>query len=306
MSTITLSPAIVTHDWPLWTVEARLAVTDPSALDEARAITDDLCAEVDRLASRFRDDSLVRQLESTGADRLRVPPTFVALVREALAAAELTDGDVDPTLGQALRRSGYDQHVAGLPGPSTGPRFTVTATGPAWRQVHLDGDLLTMPPGILLDLGATAKALTADWAARTAAAQLGCGVMVSLGGDIATAGTGPQGGWQVLVDDGPGNPNQTITLHDGWAVATSSTQHRRWTASGQAAHHILDPRTLTPTPVAWRTVSVVAPSCALANTLATASIVRGRRALRWIATHDVAARLVDVQGRVHRVGDWPA
>lgn len=99
-----------------------------------------------------------------------------------------------------------------------------------------------MPPGILLDLGATAKALTADWAARAVVQEFGGAALVSLRGDIATAGRSPQGGWQV------------------------------------AAHHILDPRTLMPAEPAWASVTAVAPTCVLANTLATASVVRGHGA----------------------------
>lgn len=50
----------------------------------------------------------------------------------------------------------------------------------------------------------------------------------------------------MFVQDLPTDPAQVITLTDGMAVATSSTQKRRWTASGRAAHHILDLRTLSP------------------------------------------------------------
>lgn len=306
MTTTTQRPAApAVHDWQLWTVDARLAVSDPAALDEAVAITRGLTEEVDQLASRFRPDSLVRELEQTGATALPVPATFAAMVREALAAARLTDGDLDPTLGHAMQRVGYDQYVARIRVEDN--RSTIIRSRrPGWRDIRLDGDLLTMPAGLLLDLGATAKSLAADWSARAIALQLGCAAMVGLGGDIATAGSSPDGGWQVEVRDLPEDPGQVITLHDGWSVATSSTQKRRWTTSGQAAHHILDPRTLTPAPLVWRSVTVVAPSCTLANTLSTASVVRGRGAVRWLEQQEVAARLVDREGRVHRVGSWPA
>jgi thiamine biosynthesis lipoprotein ApbE len=45
-----------------------------------------------------------------------------------------------------------------------------------------------VPAGVVLDLGATAKALAADRAALTIEAELGCGVLVNLGGDIRVAG----------------------------------------------------------------------------------------------------------------------
>ena len=69
------------------------------------------------------------------------------------------------------------------------------APAPGWRHVELDDETRTLrlEAGTELDLGATAKALAADRAAQAAAARTGCGVLVSLGGDIAVAGAPPEG-----------------------------------------------------------------------------------------------------------------
>ena len=64
----------------------------------------------------------------------------------------------------------------------------------------------------MLDLGATAKALAADRAARAAAAAAGGGVLVSLGGDVATGGPAPAGGWRVHV---PTHPRADRGRRDG-------------------------------------------------------------------------------------------
>ena len=49
--------ATSTLDWPLWSTTARLVVTDPARLIEARAVTDAVLAEIETAASRFRPDS---------------------------------------------------------------------------------------------------------------------------------------------------------------------------------------------------------------------------------------------------------
>src|SRR5439155_211390 len=108
--------------------------------------------------------------------------------------------------------------------------------------------------------------------------RLGVGVLVALGGDIATAGPAPDQGWQILVQDRPGDPSCTVRLPAGAALATSSTAGRTWGRRGELLHHIVDPRTGRPAPTVWRTVSVAAGSCLRANTLSTAAIVRGRGA----------------------------
>jgi thiamine biosynthesis lipoprotein len=163
-----------------------------------------------------------------------------------------------------------------------------------------------MPYGVELDLGATAKARAADRCAHLVATELGVGALVGLGGDIATAGPAPQGGWPVLVQDGPNQPACTIGLPAGSALATSSTITRTWSAGGRRVHHIVDPTTGLPAPSRWRTVSVAAPTCVAANTLATAAIVRGRAATAMLWTAGMPARLVDARGRVTTVAAWPA
>ena len=123
-----------------------------------------------------------------------------------------------------------------------------SATG--WQRVTLDGPLLGLPPGVRLDLGATAKALGSDRAVRAVmSADLAAGgVLVSLGGDVAVGGTPPRDGWPVTVADGPDAAgSQAVRLASG-AVATSSVSCRQWRRGGEVLHHIVDPRTGLPAP----------------------------------------------------------
>jgi thiamine biosynthesis lipoprotein len=162
-----------------------------------------------------------------------------------------------------------------------------------------------MPRGTLLDLGATAKAVAADQCAHRVHQVTGSGVLINLGGDIATAGAAPDGGWQVQVRDDDDEPDSSVALPAGAALATSSTLRRRWRRSGDIVHHILDPRTGRSADPVWRTVSVAAQTCYAANTVSTAAVVRGWPALTWIRALGMAARLVDRDGVVHTVGGWP-
>ena len=160
-----------------------------------------------------------------------------------------------------------------------------------------------MPGHLSLDLGATAKAVAADLAAQAVATRLRCGALVSLGGDIATAG---RGDWTVLVEDLPGDPATRIGLAGGYALATSSTQKRTWTVAGERFHHILDPRTGLPADTMWKTVTVSARSCFTANAFSTACLVRGDRAIDLLAERGLSARLVHRDGHVVTTGRWPA
>ena len=228
----------------------------------------------------------------------------------ALRAARLTDGDVDPTVGAAMSAAGYDRDFHQIEPNGPPLRLTVRQV-PGWREVRLDGRSLTLPAGVRLDLGATAKAWAADRSAARIAAQHGSGVLVSLGGDIAVAGPPPADGWRIRVqdvtgpaDETPEGPYALIAIRDG-GLATSSTAARRWQRGGDVLHHILDPRTGLPAEPVWRTVSVAAGSCADANAASTAAVIRGRRALGWLTRLGLPARLVDATGAVFTVAGWP-
>jgi len=174
-----------TAQWPVWSTTARLVVIDAAALPAAREIVRGVLDAVDEAASRFRDDSEINQLYRAAGRPQQVSPLLAQLLQAALTAAERTDGDVDPTLGAALS-DGYHRDFAAL--PADGPPVRVVRRAAAdWRQVQLAGRRLTLPPGVWLDLGATAKAFTADRCAALVARWLRVGVLVALGGDIASA-----------------------------------------------------------------------------------------------------------------------
>ncbi|WP_370053656.1 FAD:protein FMN transferase [Leifsonia sp. EB41] len=300
------APDFVHDDFAVWGVEARIVVSDPETLLRARAIADAELAAVTAAASRFDPESELSRLNAGDrpARGVELSPLLAEFVAVALAAAADTDGDVDPTLGADLDRLGYDRDFAAL--PADGVTLTVTRPRrPGWQRVALDGRTLSLPADLRLDLGATAKAHAADRLARRIAEETGADALVSLGGDLATAGaTGRL--WEVLVQDLPSDPAQQIAMPNGAGVATSSTQKRRWRSDGQARHHILDPRFGLPADDVWRSVTVAATTCVRANALSTASIVRGLTAPAWLRGLGADARLVARDGSIVTTGRWPA
>ncbi len=269
--------AMATASWQALGTTALVRVTDQRHLDLAQCMLEQELAEIDKAASSFRNDSELSSVLDAGGTAVPVSDALRRAVIAALTAASLTDGLVDPTLGHH----------------------------PGWRGVELTESTIRVPAGVPLDLGATGKALAADRAATAiSGATGGAGVLVSLGGDIATAGQPPAGGWQIHVTDDHRSdqtaPGQTVVIQSG-ALATSGTTVRR----GPNGHHIIDPRTGASAETPWRTVSVTAASCVDANTASTASIVLGVLAPGWLAVRGLAARLVDNLGRVTTVGGWP-
>jgi thiamine biosynthesis lipoprotein len=292
--------------FPALGTTATLLTTDRQVLTEAERILKDELAAIDRACSRFRPDSELSRANATAGTATTVGRLFAQAIEVALRAAALTGGAVDPTVGRAVIALGYDRTFTSLRPQDATPLPTARpATG--WQTIDWcpESRRLLLPPGTALDLGATAKALAADRAARRIAEATGSGVLVNLGGDLATAGHAP-GGWAVgLADDHAATaPGPVVTVTSG-AMATSGTGVRAWRRGGRPVHHIVDPATGRSTETFWRTVTVAADTCVDANTATTAAIVLGDDATAWLERTGLPARLVGLDGTVTRLGGWP-
>jgi thiamine biosynthesis lipoprotein len=304
-----VSPTLPAARFPALGSSAVVLTTDAAALDDAVARVTEQIAAIDQACSRFRDDSELSALNRAAGRALVVSPLLLRAIQVARRAASQTDGLVDPTVGATLVALGYDRDFRSV--PPTGPELRGSISRPVpWRRIEVDAERsqVRLPKGTSLDLGATAKALAVDLAVEAAAKDRDNGVLVSIGGDLAVAGSPPDGGWPVLVtddharDDDP--DGQTIKLIGG-ALATSGTTVRQWTRGERPLHHVIDPRTGEPAQVHWRTVSVAAATCVDANIAATAAIVLGLFAPAWLEERGLPARLVSPSGTVVHVAGWP-
>jgi thiamine biosynthesis lipoprotein len=289
----------------------RVVVTRPSALLAAKAAVDEIVGAIDAAASRFRPDSELSRLNANAGHEVTISALLARAITAALRGARLTEGAVDPTVGVAVRLAGYNGDFATVPA-NGGPIRLVATQVPGWMAVEFDSLSRTVrvPRGVEMDLGATAKALAADLAAAAASRAIGGdGALVSLGGDIAVAGRGPEDGWLIQASEDSSAPiedgAEAISIRDG-GVATSSVTVRRWTRGGVVLHHIIDPSTGLPAESRWRSVTVAAGSCVDANIGSTAAIVKGDSAIEWLERRLLPARLVDRDGNVVRVAGWPS
>ena len=162
-----------------------------------------------------------------------------------------------------------------------------------------------VPAGVVLDLGATAKAYAADRAAgtrppRPAAACWSRSAATSRSPEPARRAAGPSG-WPTTRPP-PTRTCPSVRIRSG-GLATSSTAVRRWRRGGVGLHHIVDPVTGLPADTPWRTVSVAAASCLDAQIAATATMVRG---LDWLARPGCRPGWSAPTATVRTVGGWPA
>ena len=255
------------------------AVWGADADDETRALTRAYLDgamqwfhRVEACCTRFDPASELMQLARRPGTPTHVSPTLFEAARFALAVAEETEGAFDPTVGDLMARRGFDrEHRTGRPVPLQHAAPT-TAT---YRDVHLDDarQTITIDRPLTLDLGAVAKGLAVDLAARELADLRH--FAINAGGDLYVAGHNLEGeAWIVGIR----HPRAADEILESWrvsnlAVCTSGDYLRR--VPGQAdEHHIIDPRAR----MSARTlasVTVVAASAMVADALATAAFVLG-------------------------------
>ena len=292
----------------IWSTRVDLVVTEPGALVAAAGLLREELERVDLVASRFRPDSEIEHLHRAAHTGRPVPVSAELLeaVTIACRAAALTDGAVDPTVGNALCRLGYDLDFSLVSCGRTGTLPSPKPV-PGWQSVIIDPDdsTITLPAGTTLDLGATGKAWAADRVAAAVAGRLGCGALVSLGGDVSVRDA-PEKGFDVGIADvcGDAAAPVAVTISSG-GLATSGIGRRAWRLGNHRVHHLIDPSTGLPVHGPWRTASVAGATCVDANTASTAAMIKGAAAVEWLEKHRLPARLVAHDGSVLAVGGWP-
>jgi FAD:protein FMN transferase len=228
--------------------------------------------EIEDRCTRFSRQSELMQLTAHIEEPVPVSPILFEAVRFALMVAEETEGAFDPTVGRRMEARGFDrEHRTGVVIRSAAE----PDTGASYRDIELDADrrTITLRRPLTLDLGAVAKGLAIDTAARELMPFTD--FAVDAGGDLYLGGRNPQGEpWSVGIRH-PRRDGEIIDslLVSNRAVCTSG-DYERAVACDSGEHHLLDPRTGV-SPRAAASATVVASSAMLADALATAAFVLG-------------------------------
>jgi len=259
---------------------------------EAERLLNTARAEIERLEqifSLYRTDSDLARLNATGvlhhpqADMVELL-TLVSVIHSA--SGGLFDPSVQPLWMAYARARGTPDREA-----IAAARATL-----GWSRIRVSLDRIQLAPGGSLTLNGIAQGFITDKIVKLLVANGLEAGLVSVG-EIAAVGGSPSGGdWPVgLADSEDAQPDATVYLRDK-AVATSSPTGTMFGA-GQAGH-ILNPVTGLPAISAWRRVSIIHPSAAIADGLSTAGVMLDSAALRDLALQfpGASVRAVDQSG----------
>ncbi|MEO7996026.1 MAG: FAD:protein FMN transferase [Gemmatimonadaceae bacterium] len=287
------------HSFACMGTEVKFQVVEPvarlhdAARDAAIARAVDWFHQVESACNRFDETSELRQLCAQPGVAVAASEILFEAVQFAVAVADASDGAFDPTVGARMEARGFDRDYR--TGVSTRSFLHHDEShhdhSASYDEIELDirTQTITLHKPLLLDLGAVAKGLAIDMAARELAPLHN--FMVNAGGDLYVGGHNTQDErWHVGIRHPRMTDTFVHTLRASNCAVCTSGDYERVGADG--AHHLMDARNSAPAE-SLASVTVTAPSAMVADALATAAFALGpSKGLEFLASHEVEGLLI--------------
>jgi FAD:protein FMN transferase len=241
----------------------------------------DRIAQLEFRYSRYRDDSLISQINRRAGSNIKTP-----LDQETLALLQYADHCFRESkqlfdITSGVLRQLWNSNRTDLPA-----KREINALLPliGWQKVQWNETSIYLPlAGMQLDFGGIVKEYAADAAAGLLLQQGVNSGVIELGGDVRVIGPLPDGqGWPVAIRD-PRQPDKQVAqlrLKSG-ALASSGDYERFQLIDGVRYSHLLNPKTGWPV-AGLRAVSIVEEHCVVAGSVATIAMLKANGGLTWL------------------------
>lgn len=274
--------------------EVKFQIVEPRAQlhetvrDSAIARATDWFYQVESACNRFDDSSELRQLCAQPGVAIAVSEILFEAVQFALAVADASDGAFDPAIGAKMESRGFDRdYRTGVQSRSN----MSPANSVSYKDIEVDirTQTITLHKPLLLDLGAVAKGLAIDMAAREFLSLHN--FMINAGGDLYAGGHNTADErWRVGIRHPRMADAFAYTLRASNCAVCTSGDYERVGADG--THHLMDARNGAAANT-LASVTVTAPSAMVADALATAAFALGpTEGLAFLSSHEVEGLLI--------------
>lgn len=246
-------------------------VEDDSALKEAL----DECARYEKMFSRTVEGSDIWRVNQESGP-VQVSGETAEMLKDAIAGSELSGGAFDPTVEPEIKLWDFSGDTARLPDAEA---LREAATHVDYRRLQVDGDKVTLPDDMGLDLGGVAKGFIADKLSQFLRNKGVKSALINLGGNVLTIGrrATDDAPWVVGVQDpkAENGVNKLMFKAEDLSVVTSGNYERFFILDGVRYHHLLDPKTGWPVENGLDSVTILSKSSAMGDILSTACYVLG-------------------------------
>ncbi|MCR5428136.1 MAG: FAD:protein FMN transferase [Lachnospiraceae bacterium] len=221
------------------------------------------------------------------------------LIGFAKDICERTDGALDITVYPIVKAWGFTTGEYRIPSAEELQKLLLTVN---YKELLINGSTVALPGDSMIDLGSVAKGYTGDRLIGHFRANGITSAIVSLGGNVQTLGTKPDGSpWRVgIADPFGGEYAGALSVRDK-CVITSGSYQRFFEENGVRYHHIIDPSTGSPAAGGFVSVTVVGDKGVLCDALSTALFVMGKdKAFDFCSSNsDFDALFIDEDGRIY-------
>jgi FAD:protein FMN transferase len=278
-----------------YSVKYLRGATGPT-IEQAKAATEAILAQVDQQLSTYREDSLIAQFNALPANSCQpMPVELLALVAFAEQLSVQSGGAFDLTLEPLLNLWGFgpQSSIEQVPSPA---QIAQVSERVGHQHLRIDGQLLCKDAAVAVDFNSIGAGYAVD---RISARLAELGVssyLVEATGELRAQGHKPDGSaWRIAIE-APLEHQQVaekILPLDGYGVSTSGDYHNYFEQDGLRYSHSLDPQTGAPIRHTLAQVTVVDRSVQRADGLSTLLMVLGpERGLQFAEREGIAALFV--------------
>lgn len=258
-----------------------------------------LCGEYEKVFSRNVKGSDVWRINHGEGCPVQVCGDTAELLAIALDICEKSGGALDITIAPASDLWDFKADEPEIPNSG---ELSSAAELVDYTKLKLEGDMVTLPAGMAIDLGAVAKGYIADKAAEYLKEQGVTSAILNLGGNVVALGSKPDGReWSIGIQDPEkenGKSGYSVMVADK-SVVTSGIYQRGFDKDGVRYHHILDRATGWPVQNGLASVTIIADSSAMADAMSTACFVLGRdMGMSFAEEMGVQAVFIGTDGKV--------
>lgn len=252
-------------------------ITLTAYVDDAAVLNDALeeCGRYERLLSRTVEGSDVWRINHAGGKPVEVSDDTVILLQTARRVSAYSDGAFDVTIAPVSTMWDFTSGAAVVPDADAIARAAALVD---YTRMHIEGNTVTLPENMMIDLGGIAKGYIADEVKLYLMDRGVKSAVLSFGGNIVTIGLKPDGSpWKVGIQDidKPTGEYMLVSLNFGGSTVTSGIYERGFETDGVYYHHILDPATGWPVQNELASVTIFSDSSMWGDALATAAFALG-------------------------------
>ena len=233
------------------------------------------CGRYEKLLSRTVEGSDVWRINHAQGAPVEVSDDTAAILRCAAWISEKSGGAFDVTIAPASTMWDFTSGEAALPDAEA---LAKAAELVDYTKIRLEGNTVTLPEGMMIDLGGIAKGYIADQVKNYLKERGVEHAILSFGGNIVAIGKKPDGtDWKVGIQDidKPTGEYMLVAANRGGSTVTSGIYERGFDLEGVHYHHLLNPKTGWPEQNELASVTILSESSIEGDALATAAFILG-------------------------------